>query len=115
MKQASHTVPAGYGWPGPEAMWDGKVHYWLIPQDGQDAPEKLFKIMKTMPALQAVMAEHCYLESALEIVDALRQTTTLDISDVVANQDDRLTSSLSFESVGLRRSVRGSRQSQTRP
>jgi hypothetical protein len=68
----SAEIPAGYGWPGAEAYTTapGEI-FWLQEQPGPSAT-RMYMVVMSSPGVQRLVAERCYLDWAVRIVDALR-------------------------------------------
>lgn len=66
------AVPAGYEWPGADALQTSRPQYWLSEQAGWSGATPLFMVQYAEPGKQGILAERCYRWAGVQIVDALR-------------------------------------------
>lgn len=69
-RSTASTIPAGYGWPGPDAPTT-EWRYWLTEQPDSGATQ-LYMVIADGRGEQHIAAERCYLSWGMTIVDALR-------------------------------------------
>lgn len=67
---ADRQPPTGY--EPPEDDPGDSIVYYLAPQPNYDGATPLFVVMRRAPGAQSILAERCYRELGMEIVDALR-------------------------------------------